>query len=212
MIIKVADKTTEYNIHTSGARGVIDYISKEVNSMSMALSHIIVDGTEVRNDLIKYIEDNKDSIEVVEGVPTEKIFLPMENAQFIKDTLDSMMPVLEILPKDFRMGVSERGWQEFENMINTILYIDKATKRVFTMFIEAGNGDITASWDSVREEYLKLDKTLKNLQEALDNEDIEAAADLIEFEIKPSIDSTSYMIEKFILTPIRRLYIDKQLH
>ncbi len=211
MLIKIFDKEIEFNLHTKSARAAIEIISKEAQEKDLVLSHIIVDGNEVRNDLIKYLEDHKDDIEVVEAVATNKIMLPAENAMMIKVTLDGMIPVLEILPEDFRQGISARGWKEFETVIDTILFVDKATKRIFTMFIDAGNGKLTSAWDKIRSEYLKLDKTLKKLQKALDDDEIPLSADIIQNEIKPVIEKTSELIEERILKPVRSEYGETRL-
>lgn len=203
MIIKVDEKEIKFYTKSRKPREVVDIISKEAGKLGKALSHIVVDGEEVRNDLVAHIEEHFEDIEVVEAVLIEKINLPIENAAVVKDAIDSVLPIMDILAEDFRLGVSERGWKEFENLIDTILFCDKTTKRVFSMFIDAGVSNLTAGWDSVRNAYLRLDPILKKLQKVLDDEKNVEAGDIIQNEIKPILEKVSKLIEDKIFKPVR---------
>lgn len=198
MIIKIFD--SEFNFNTKGqdGRAVMERIMEDIGKKKMALSHLVIDGKEVRNDLIKYIDDNMSSIEKIEAFAIEKIQLPMENAAVVKESLDGMIRIMDVLAEDFRLGVSARGWEEFESMIETVLFLDKATKSIFSMFIEAGNSGKTGAWDRIREEYKKLGRILPRLQTSLDEDDTKGAGDIIQNEMKPVFISTSEMIGNLI--------------
>lgn len=198
MKIKVFDNEFNLIIRGKSGRNVMDSIMKDIEDKNMALSHLVIDGKEVRNDFVKYIEDNMHTIEYIEAFCIEKILLPMENAAVVKEALDDMIKIMDVLAEDFRMGISARGWQEFENMIETVLFLDKATKSIFSMFIEAGNSSKTGEWDRIREEYKKLDKILPKLEEALENDDTKGAGDMLQEKMKPIFVSVSEMIGKLI--------------
>ena len=124
----------------------------------------------------------------------DKIQLPMDNAAIAKEAIDGILRMIDILAEDFRLGISARGWQEFEGMIETILFLDKATKSTFTMFIDAGVPEKTSAWDKVRNEYMKLGKVLPVLQEVLDGDDTVKAGNIIQNDIKPILEKTAGLI------------------
>lgn len=198
MIIKIFDNEFNFNTKGQDGRAVMERIMEDIEKEKKALSHLVIDGNEIRNDLIKYIDDNLNSIERIDVYAIERIQLPLENAAVVKESLDGMIRIMDILAEDFRMGVSARGWKEFESMIDTVLFLDKATKSIFSMFIDAGDSRKTGAWDRIREEYRKLSKILPRLEESLDKDDTKGAGDMIQNEMKPIFVSVSEMIGNLI--------------
>jgi len=190
MIIKIYDKVILFDKTDKIGKDILDIIVEEIKAKGQVLSHLIVDGDEVRNGLVMYLAENLEKIEYVEGVVIEKIQLPMDNAAITKEAIDGILRMIDILAEDFRLGISARGWKEFEGMIETILFLDKATKSTFTMFIDAGVPEKTSAWDRVRNEYMKLGKVLPVLQEVLDGEDTVKAGNIIQNDIKPILEKT----------------------
>lgn len=194
MIIKIYDKEIEFDKTDKIGKDILDIIVEEINSKGQVLSHLIVDGKEVKNEIVLYLAENLKTIECVEGIAIEKIQLPMDNAATIKEAIDGILRMIDILAEDFRLGISARGWKEFEGMIETILFLDKATKSTFTMFIDAGTAEKTSTWDKVRNEYMKLGKVLPVLQETLDGDDTVKAGNIIQNDIKPILEKTAVLI------------------
>lgn len=190
MIVKILDTEMEFNEYKHTGKDIVGAITKALSEKNLALDHLNIDGEEVRNRHAAYINEHIHSIGEIVVASADPVELAMENAVMVKESLESFLPIMDVMAEDFRLGVSERGWKEFENMIHTFLYLDKAIKGIFSMFIDAGNNRLTGAWDKVREEYIRLYKVLKDIEDNLNYDRPGDAGDLIQKKVKPIVAKT----------------------
>ncbi len=183
------DKTEFYGDSVTGAK-IIDHIMIKLSEKNMALGHLLVDGEIVNNSHAKYIDKHLSDIKNIEVVPVTWLEIAMQNAEEIRNALAAFPPIMDVMAEDFRQGVSARGWKEFENMINTFLYIDSAMKGNFSILMSAKKPEYNVAWDRARSEYQKLYDMLKKIEKHLKQDFPEKAGDLIQKSVKPCVEKT----------------------
>ncbi len=194
--IKAMNEVREFDNDPEKVSEMMDTILLLVEADNLVVDHLLVDGVPVMNNHRQYIKDHIKEIKEIEAVPAGKIDLALDNIEQIADGMEPFLPMLDILAEDFRQGVSERGWNEFENLINTMIQVDGWLKETFMMVLDAEDNSYNTKFDRIRNEYQKLYSVLHDIEDALNFDDPVKAGDLIETKVKPHIAETCSRIRE----------------
>ena len=194
--IKAMGEVREFDNDPEKVSEMMDTILLLVEAENLVVDHLMIDGVEVRNNHRNYIKEHIDEIKEIEAIPAGKIDIALDNIEQIADGLESFVPMMDILAEDFRQGVSERGWNEFEAMINTMIQVDGWLKETFMMVLDADDNSYNTKFDRVRNEYQKLYNVLHDIENALNYDDPVKAGDLIENKVKKHVAETCKRIRE----------------
>jgi len=196
MIIKFNDTEIEYN--DKEPKNILDRVKLAVEAEELALDHMIIDGVEVNNNMKKYIADHLEEIKVIEAVPVGRVELAVNNSLELGQMLYEFINIMDVLAEDFRQSVSERGIEEFENMIQGLIFIDGAMKQNFSILLGTDDKAARIAFDNARNEYVKLYPIVKDIEKAMFADKPEKAGDIIQNKVKPVCMKTLGLIETFI--------------
>lgn len=155
---------------------IIEKINRWLNN-SYYLSYLIVDGVSVYEKLEQCLQENLENIQRIEVIA-------QTSQEFINDTLQTAETylngaVIELvtLADGFYNVPTPTHWNSFSDMLEGMQWINKVITSINQMEEKPMN------W----EKYLKLVATLegelKNMEEAIGNEDYVLIADIIQYEI-----------------------------
>lgn len=198
MVVKIAGKEMEFDVSVTGTGEIFEAIRWELNKKNMVISSIIVNGEEIFNHHEDYVNERLGAIQVLEVKGATKAALALENAALIEHHIRTLMPQLAHCAKDFREGMTENGWNEFEGCIRTLLFIEEVAVDIYNKFNSAEKKILTQSWKKALTEYQKLNDVLKDLEEYLDHNQESKAADAVEQEILPILEKTAEMIGELL--------------
>ena len=196
MFVKVFDEKTEFFGDAVTGKRVMDHIMSRLLEKNLALGYLVVDGEKVNNGHAKYIDKHIKEVENIEAFPVTWLEVALQNAEEIRNTLAAFPPIMDVMAEDFRQGVSARGWKEFENMINTFLYVDSGMKGNFSILMSAKKPEYNVAWDRARSEYQKLYDVLAKIEKHLKQDFPEKAGDLIQKKVKPCVEKTVYYLDE----------------
>ncbi|MBQ3390086.1 MAG: hypothetical protein IKT15_03800 [Firmicutes bacterium] len=194
--IKAMDEVREFDNDPEKVGEMMDTIMLLVEADNLVVDHLLVDGVPVMNNHRQYIKEHIDEIREIEAIPAGKIDLALDNIEQIADGMEPFLPMMDILAEDFRQGVSERGWNEFENLINTMIQVDGWLKETFMMVLDADDNSYNTKFDRIRNEYMKLYSVLHDIEDALNFDDPVKAGNLIENKVKKHIAETCSRIRE----------------
>lgn len=162
----------------------------ELNKKNMVISSTIADGEEIFNNHESYVEERRDSIQLLEVKGATKAALAMENAALIQPPIRELIPRLSKVAEEFRQGMTEAGWNEFEVCIQTLIFIEEVVVKINNLLVSADKKVMIDGWKKVLTEYQKLAEILKDLEEALGRNQETQAGEIIEKEILPVLENT----------------------
>jgi len=170
----------------------IDLIFKNIDGVSSendkALSHLVVDGIEVYNDYEDYISEHMTSIEVIEAVIKPVKELVMDLFLTAEDYLKRALPELEKLTGEFYQGPSNISWEKFNDLLGGIEWIHN-------LIVAIDNGSYQPlNWDQYLIIMTSVEEELKNLEDAVSNNDNILLADILQYEIFPQLEELKQVI------------------
>lgn len=168
----------------------------ELQKKNRVIGSVVVDGQEVFNHQEEYVGQRlKDIKEIVVKSGTREE-LARENMDLIAHHLEGISAHLPVIGRDFRGGITQEGWADFEGVVNSLIFIEKAIIDIFEMVKKADKKVMTEKWGEVVKEYQKLNPLLKDLEELLDYNRFEESGNLVDQKMKEILDHVIRMIDR----------------
>ena len=194
MIVKIQGEDFEFDAGTASAEEILGRVNAELEKTNQLVGSMVIDGVEVFNNHLAYINEKIESIRDIEVKPATKHEIAMENVDLIGRYMESAIPSLSKVAEDFRTGVTEEGWLLFESIVKGLIFIEGLNGDILGMLLSYDNKEVIRIWGKVIEEYRKLNDMLKDLEEFLDHDQTEQAADMVEYKMKPILERVLSLI------------------
>lgn len=194
MIVKIEGKEMTFQVPGTEVSEIFKTIRWELNKKNRVISSILADGQEVFNDIETYVEKRPDLREILVRSATREE-LARENMDLAAHHLESIAAHLPVIGKDFRSGVSPQGWEDFEGVVQSLIFIEKVIVDIFSTLKAADKKVLTEKWGNVVTEYQKLNPMMKDLEEYLDYDRLQEAATLIDKDMKEILEKVLRLID-----------------
>lgn len=176
--------------------GSQEEIIKKINELNgdNILSHLIIDNTEVFNDIEEYIERNIQHIQEIQ-------IISKSTKEYINDTLlltenylQNGKTMVERLAENYYQSVSDEDRTQFQDLTeglswltSTLVYIDTLKER-------------PSKWEEYAVVYHELEKMIESLAEAVEDNDDVLIADILQYEIATIYEELNNLITETIDT------------
>lgn len=182
MLIKVRETEVELPNDSDSIEHISKLVNEALEDKAVYFSHFIVDGVEVFEEYQLYFEENIARIQEVEAVmkSIEEFILGLTLS--IESYIARALPEVEALADELYQGKqsigSEKTLQFVEGMqwvFQAVGTIDQTEKK-------------SPAWGEVLVQAVKLEASLQEVEEALQNEDEVLFADILQYEITPGLN------------------------
>lgn len=166
----------------ASADEIIEKIN-EVLEKGHYFSHFVADGEEVYEEHERYLEQRAGKIKKLEVIAKqEKEFvndLLLAGDEYIKRAL----PELSILAEEFSENPDAGTWAKLNDLLGGLQWLDE-------MLMAIGrSGTVPANWQGYLNISAKMQEEIKELAEAMENEDNVLIGDIIQYELQPVFET-----------------------
>lgn len=185
MKLRVLDTTYKLDSNSISARDVISAIDGVLGDTEYLYSHMIVNGQEVYEEPIAYLESRSlAGIEEILVVAQTRDELFREVMISTAEYLERVIPELDDLSAQFYAGSAEGAWKAFEDLVEGMQWI------LHSHFMLDQNCRSSAAfslpaWKRYDEAVHQLESMIGQLMSAVESEDLVLLADLLRYELSP---------------------------
>ncbi|AMV12278.1 hypothetical protein GT3570_15285 [Geobacillus thermoleovorans] len=179
MQLNIFGQTFEYRNDRSELEAMLQKIFSMVAEADRQLSHLVIDGVEVYDEMEAYIEERIDSIRTIDVVAVTIEEYIRDVFQTMHSYLTRALPEIERIIDEFYQTPSEHTWIRFEQMLEGIQWIDQA---LYWLAEHSYDQMDRQTLVHIRE---TLAEQLRQLLQAVEAGDTILIADLIQYEVKP---------------------------
>ncbi|MGF9910074.1 hypothetical protein [Brevibacillus porteri] len=149
---------------------ILNIVDQALRDHSLVFCGFEVNGEEFYDDLAQLVADRGETIETIVAILLTQEQWRRETLRSVEEYLQNSLPLLETLYQDFYDNPSERVWQDFGKLIESMEWISKVAE--FT--------------DS--QAFLDYGEEVRNLEIAVSQQDAGQIGDIIQFEIIPRFE------------------------
>ncbi len=172
---------------------------KEIEGKALAtgdkfFSHLVIDGIEVYDDYVGFIENNLNDIRDIsmEFLTITEYVAGILNSY--KEYLERAVPALEPLADAFYREADAAAWQQLDDMLEGIAWLTETFMMIDSLPNLAGIMKDYERWNFYSQAIRELQAAVSGLREPLESSDYVAAADIILYEIKPALENMKFNI------------------
>ncbi|MGP3561703.1 hypothetical protein [Geobacillus sp. BK01] len=179
MQLNIFGQTFEYRNDRSELEAMLQKIFAMVAESDRQLSHLVIDGVEVYDEMEAYMEERIDSIRTIDVVAVTIEEYIRDVFQTMHSYLTRALPEIERIIDEFYQTPSEHTWIRFEQMLEGIQWINQV---LYWLAEHPQHPFDRQALARIRE---TLAEQLRQLLEAVEAGDSILIADLIQYEVKP---------------------------
>lgn len=160
----------------------VNLITEEINSLlanRFYFSHLVADGVEIYEEPEQYLEQHLHEI-------TELEIMAKTEQEFVNDLLltaeeyiKRAVPEIEVLADQFYNNPDQESWNKFGQLLEGLQWFTHMIQTIDSVDQKPEN------WMNYLKASMSVEEELKNLKEALGNNDHILMADIINYEILP---------------------------
>lgn len=190
MLLKIRD--SEYCLENAliSVDRIFSLIEETVKGTNLLFSHLLVDGTEIYTDFKEHLSHSIESINRIEVELKTIEELQNELLQSAGEYFNRALPEISNLADDFYRGPSQDSWNKFGQLVEGLQWVEQLVNIIEQYEKKPKN------WNNLKTAFLNLGEELAGLNEAMENSDLTLFADLLHYEISPSIVRLKDEIEK----------------
>lgn len=164
------------------AENIVENINKLLEK-GYYFSHFIADGVEVFEDHEQFLNKHQGTIEQLELIAkTEKEFTN-DILLSVENYTAQASPLLESLSNEFYNNPSGETWGQFAQLMESLQWLNGAIELIRSKVEKVSNLE---QYEEIAD---VIQQELKNLEEAIRNEDFVLIGDIIQYEITPNFEA-----------------------
>ncbi len=196
--MKIKSKNNEIVLNSKeiNANFVLKSIEDLINNESDHFSHLIINEIEVYDKFDKHIKENIELIEEISIIfKTEEEFIK-EIFNTINSYFARAIPEISSLSEKFYSTPSKNDWVKLSQLFEGFQYIVNSYKTIDSSKKLNKVNLNYESWLSYSKEILKLNDFIKEIDEALNNQDYILIGDILNYEITSIFEDLKKIISK----------------
>jgi hypothetical protein len=181
MLIKLHDQTIIIENESVSAAEIVANINHLLEMAQVSLDYLIIDGIEVVADFENYLSVNRSTIRLIEVITKSLQRQILEQLDEAVAYLDRAVPEVAILADEFYQGAKQSSWEKFDQLLEGIQWLALVVSTI-------QNKELLPNWDQFQKIAVTMLKKLGELGKALQDFDRILMADLIKYEIEPTLE------------------------
>lgn len=155
-------------------------------------SHLIVDGQEVYETLEEILLDGFTNIRELEIIAKTESELINDVLLTTEDYIKRAKPEMELLANAFYKNPSRSDWEKYSQLLEGIQWINQMVVSIDSLGVKS------EVWEAFLIVKSQIELNVKELQVAMNNQDIILMGDLIQYELKPLFENLEVESKNFI--------------
>lgn len=189
MKIYIENQTLEYENKKEEVDKILNEIDNIIGQSSKVISYMIIDDLEVYEDYYKYLLNNIRTIKKIEVVSNTYQELVNEILISTWKYIERIPAKIEELANHFYRNPQKQDWTDLNDFLGGISWIMSTFS---TIDQDIRLKDIVFSyetWNLYAQEIFTLNEILPDFEEALSSSDYVSIADLLSYEILPTLNT-----------------------
>ncbi|WP_010648156.1 hypothetical protein [Oceanobacillus massiliensis] len=167
--------------------GVINEIFNKVNmaieNKNIVFSHLVIDGVDVYENHVAYIEERMDSITKIEIITRNMKEMIWETMDSIHVYLKRAIPALNELVDESYENFSRNSWDGIDQLAEGMQWILQ-----FMTFTKTAHQQ-PPNWQEIKKSLLQCETSFAQLLEAVEAKDTILITDILSYEVTPAYES-----------------------
>jgi hypothetical protein len=187
--VYIENKVFTYDNKKEKIPEIINDIEKTVKNASKVISHMIIDGYEIRNCFDEYLSDHIGHIEQIEVISKTYKELVYDILLSAMEYAEKALGRIEILADEFYRFPDRNTWEKLSDFLGGIEWLINTFDAIDN---DRNLRDIVPSyedWNIYAKEIISLKHLLPEMEEALGSNDYVSIADILSYEIVPLFKS-----------------------
>lgn len=189
MKVYIENKVQTYDNEKEKIPQIMHDIEKTVSDASKVISHMVIDGREVRNRFDEYLAEHISDIERIEVISKTYKELVYDILLSAKEYAENASGRIEILAGEFYKSPDKSAWGRLGDFLGGIEWLLNTFDAIDN---DRDLRDIVPcyeDWNIYAKEIISLKHLLPGMGEALDGNDYVSIADILSYEIVPVFNS-----------------------
>lgn len=185
MKVYILDKILEYDNNKSIVNAMFQEIDNTLERSNYFFSHLVIDDVQVYEDYEGYFLDNIRNIKEVKVISSTLKELANDTMLSTVEYLNRAIPELDILSNEFYKTPTHDSWSKLSDLLEGIAWIMDS---FITIDTNARLKDLVSSyeeWNLYAKNIYSLQEIIRELEDAMKNQDIVSVADILSYEIAP---------------------------
>lgn len=186
-----------YNQHEA-VEHIMKAISMQAEEKSLIFSHMIIDGVEVYDDPMSYIEHNFNHIEEIEAIlKTEEEVL----GQYVLELYSILyqgLPQIVNLGKLFTVNINDKIWDEMDSFLKEMGILINVYNELLANYQTLTNKFAQINWHAIDNEFNIFTGAIAAMGTYIENQDTVVIADLILYEVLPAMEKVFMILGETI--------------
>ena len=186
-----------YNQHEA-LEHIMKAISTQAEEKSLIFSHMIIDGVEVYDDPMSYIEHNFNHIEEIEAIlKTEEEVL----GQYVLELYSILyqgLPQIVNLGKLFTVNINDKIWDEMDSFLKEMGILINVYNELLANYQTLTNKFAQINWHAIDNEFNIFTGAIAAMGTYIENQDTVVIADLILYEVLPAMEKVFMILGETI--------------
>jgi hypothetical protein len=168
---------------------------KKINALlekGYYFSHFIVDGIEVYEEHERYLNNN-------EGQIKRLVIVAKTVMEFVNDLLlsteeyiERAIPELTVLYDEFYDNPKSETWERLDQLLGGLQWLDEM------LLLIGKSGAVPSNWVAYMTLSATMQKEIRNLSIAIENNDYILIGDIIQYELVPNFESLNTEVKQTI--------------
>lgn len=202
MQVKILEQTIECTNEVSAVENMFQQVNQLIAGSDLHLSHIKVDGIDVFEEHYQYVLNRLEEVKEITVVLKSLKELMSEVLLSAEVYLARLIPGIKQLSDKYYEGATQDSWVKFEQLLEGLQWILQMLDNV----VNVENNLRYQNAEQYEELVEQLKEHVTNLQDAVDNEDMILLADILGYELLPSLEAIDQQIKDTFVDELVKEY------
>lgn len=198
MNLKFMDEVLTIENNFEALNEALTKCNERLEDSDYVFSHFLIDGTEMYDDVEGYLQEHLNSVNEIELILRTKAEMINDIMLSAESYLTNAIPEIHQLVDEFYSNPTEESWGKFGQLIEGMQWLVQMVATIDSLEHKISN------WNDYLTNVATLEQELQTLLDAMENADYVLIADIIQYELIPSLTNLQAMLTTSIDTDGKR--------